>query len=210
MPDDNNQQNPIQPVDLRRDSQINTQPVSPVTNNNQDQFINPHNYQDVLGRDNVVLPPDQQLTPEELAMQKRFAGSQIKSAVPEPNIAAQYHANRQQMTPAPTTVRGKNDAMKLVAYIVPVIAIIFLLTKAINDEDFMWHVRQSLVTQALWYGGMIMLSILDLPIISQLGLSLWKIAGYGLLIYVGAMAYNHVKVKIPVVYDIGKGFIEGN
>lgn len=195
-----NQINNQNPSDLRR------APQNPQTSN-QD-FINPNNFHQVLGQENVVVPQNMQPTPAEIAMEKMVVGQQIKSTVGEPDLVQQYHSQRAKEIVHTGPQAGKNEVLKLIIYLIPVLAIFFLVTKSIDDEDFMWHVRQSLVAQAVWFAIMIVLTIISLPIISTLGLTLWKIAGYVLLIIAGGFAYSHQRYSIPIVYDIGKKFIE--
>ncbi len=105
---------------------------------------------------------------------------------------------------------GDGQAMtKLVIYVIPIVALILQLLQTYkSDRNVSWHIKQSLVAQGVWLGTLFFIRLLDLPTISELGATIWNIACYILLILAGAQAYNNSRYEIPLVYNIGKTFIE--
>jgi uncharacterized membrane protein len=190
---------------------VPTQPQAPVQQVPQQQpaqYINPNNFQQVLGQQ----PQQRQQStnaqsPVGAMPQPAQPASQLNPDAPIQPLQVQY--SETVMKPAAQKDADKHEVMRLVIYAVPLFAMFILLLKSIEDEGVMWHVRQSLLTQAVWFSILIVLSLLDLPIISTYGLNLWNIACYALLIVAGAQAYSNQKFLIPVVYEAGKSFIDG-
>ena len=165
-----------------------------VFKNTSKEFLNPNNFRQVLD-----IPQDKALENQ---------GSSPISALDAKSIEAQYKALQESAIKTNKKVKNEYDLIKLVLYTVPVIAILFLIIKPINNYDVKWHTKQSLVAQGIWFLVMIILNVIHAYILSSLGLTLWDILCYGLLIIAGISAYNGNRFHIPVVYEIGKSFIE--
>ncbi len=180
-------------------------PASNTLNSSSEKLINPHNFEKVLGQENVVRPVNQQLTPEERRMQSLEISQNLKGALPPVEIGDEYKRNIPVNT---QIVLNRNEVLKLIIYVIPFIAILFQLVKPIDDKDFKWHIKQSLVAQGVWFFVMIVLNLLDIYILSTVGLTLWKLLGYITILITGALAYNGQRMHIPIAYDLGKNFIE--
>lgn len=204
----------VQSSDINHQSQAaptNTTSYAPQTT---DQYLNPSNFQSVLGEKNVQHPPEVQKEVDfQRQIQNQTINSNLRTQIPQIQFTEDYTLKEpvpDYAAPKPLRVdeSQRNETLKLVVYVIPIIGIFFLLLKVIPDKDFMWHVKQSLVAQAVWVMVIVILGLLNIPIISGIGLTLWKFGGYCILVYAGIMAYLHKKYEIPLAYDLGKGFIE--
>jgi uncharacterized membrane protein len=192
---------PAQPVQLaipqnRPQPQPFTQPGQPIQQQPQ-PYLNPNNFKQVLGEQGQPSTPQPQ--------QPVTANGPITPMpISYPNATQQAHAK-----PVSTAKVNSSDTFKLIIYVVPLIAVFILAMKSIDDKETMWHVRQSLLMQGIWFGVLIIIKLVELPIISDYGLNLWNIICYILLILAGIQAYNNERYHIPIVYEIGEKFIEG-
>jgi uncharacterized membrane protein len=184
------------------------QPVNNATPVQQQQFINPNNFQEVLGAKNVQYPEGSRPTPVQVRPQDLTQATETKI----PQMPIQDYNNLKNPQPQQQSqsqpISNRNEVLKLVIYILPVIALFIQVFRTSNDKDVIWHTRQSLVIQGIWFTVMLVLTVMDAPIFSGILLTLWKFFGYGLLILAGANAYNGKRYQVPVAYDIGKSFIE--
>jgi len=195
MPEENNEQNKVnQPTFTNNpyvaDKHLDIVQSNPQVPQQRPQYINPHNFQNSNQTGSVSR---NQVTPQE-----------VKAAIP--TMPLNEYENLKDIKT--TTPDDKHAVIKLVMYIVPIIGVFALVLRSFTNKDVLWHIRQSLVIQLLWFSVMIFLSILNAPIISGIILTLWKLFGYGVLLLAGIQAYNGGKYEVPVVYDIGKNFIE--
>jgi uncharacterized membrane protein len=173
----------------------------------QPQFLNPHNFEKVLGKENVILPPQNPNTPLVVQPQGQIQTQQDES--PPIKIESMPLTDYDALKKVSNIERrNSHDVLKLVIYAVPIIAIFFQLLKPVEENDVKYATKQSLVGQGLWFLVLIFLRILDAPIISDQGAVIWNIVCYGALLIAGIQAYNGTNFKIPVAYDLGKGFIE--
>jgi uncharacterized membrane protein len=195
-------------VNQANPSAVNPNQVQPQSTGNvntlelqREQYINPNNFQKVLNQ-----------TAQPGVAQQQNQTQPANNLSPDgsiPPLPVQY--SEKVMNPvAPKVAKKGNEVLKLVVYVVPVLAIFILLLKSIDDEDVLWHVRQSLLTQGVWFGVLIALNLVfgNAPIISTYGISLWNLIMFVSLILAGVQAYSHEKFHIPVIYEIGKSFIE--
>lgn len=186
---------PAQPQAPFPQQQIPTQNSIPQVSLENQQYLNPNNFQSVLQNNQ----PQAEIEP-----------TTATSEIPDPTIPPmpiQYS----ETVMKPKEEKGdlsKYEVLRLIVYAVPVFAIFILMLKSIDDEDVMWHVRQSLVAQGVWFAVLIVLTLIDAPIISFYGSKLWSIVCYGALIIAGIQAYNGERFRIKILYEIGKEFIE--
>ncbi len=106
-----------------------------------------------------------------------------------------------------------HEILKLVLYVIPVIAVFIIIFKAPNSEEVLWHARQSVIAQVFWLLVLYILNGTGAPLIAGNGFTLatlWNIICITNLVYAGAQAYLGKKHKIPLVYDIASGFIDQN
>lgn len=187
----------------------NSSPLSsPQAQMTQRDFINPNNFAEILNDSPPLGNPVSGHQPQQPPQ------DQNKPLSVDPHDVSGHYEHLTKTSPKTqlktTTARpvSGNETLKLIIYIVPVVAILFQVMRPNEDKDFLWHVRNSLVTQGVWFMVIIALNIINLPIISGILLDLWRIVGYGMLIYAGAIAYNHGRFKVPLAYDAGRKFIE--
>jgi uncharacterized membrane protein len=188
------------------------------------QYLNPNNFQQVLGPSQTVpaqqnpnsqpQPINQQAAP---LTQNQPLNNPKQALEPQPlpqlDVANHYDHLKQQATVTNKTTSNSNDEqkhdlVKLLLYIIPLLAIFIHVLHPFNDKEVKWHARQSLIAQALWFLVIFVFNLLNIPFFSQILNAIIRIGGYGFMIYAGAQAYNHIRYKIPVVYEIGKGFID--
>jgi uncharacterized membrane protein len=134
----------------------------------------------------------------------------IKASVGHASLEKDYSALQKNQKSRQGISHDDSKAMtKLVVYVIPIVALILQLLQTYkSDRNLSWHIKQSLVAQGVWLGTLFFIRLLDLPTISELGATIWNIACYILLIVAGAQAYNNSRYEIPLVYTIGKSFIE--
>lgn len=238
MPGNNNQNNVNNRTNFASGSDVSSrhqnlakQNPQPSPSANDSQYLNPNNFRQILGQNEksqpaaqqAPLPPQPQQpvktsTPPASPVSQQKATSeqdihqeylkQLKTAsipaMPTQEILDKKLINQKEAN----AVKG-NETLKLVVYIIPIIGIFILVLRSVTNKEVMWHVRQSLVAQAIWFAVLIVLRLLDLPIISDVGATLWNAACYILLVIAGVQAYNNQRFNIPVAYDIAKDFIEG-
>jgi uncharacterized membrane protein len=104
-----------------------------------------------------------------------------------------------------------HEIIKLVLYVLPVIAVFIIIFKAPNAEEVLWHARQSVIAQIFWLLVLYILNSTGAPLIAGNGFTLatlWNVICITNLVYAGAQAYLGNKHKIPLVYDIASSFIE--
>lgn len=164
-------------------------------NQSQEQYLNPNNFQNIPNQNPT---PEQQLTPD-----------QVKRQVPQMPVEKEYKEALSKPAEVSALKQNKHEVIKLVVYVVPIIAIFVLMLRSIDDEDLMWHVRQSLAMQGIWFSVLIILNLIQAPILSTYGPRLVDIGAYILLLIGGINAYNGEKYRLPVIYEIAKSFIEG-
>ncbi len=230
-------------------------PAQPVQPNGQEVYINPNNFQKVLGNEAVQPTAQQSSNPQVVEihpMQNQPAPApqpvpvqQPVQVQPLPQHAVEQPSSYQQVPPPPTnfapqqpvnaqTVRSQvapldvsqyhqappsnptikveinsHELLKLIIYVVPVVAAFVLLFKSVDDEEVLWHTRNSIVFQALWFTVWLVLKLIDAWILSDYILGIINVVCYVTLIYAGIQAYLHKRYHIPVSYEIGKSYIEG-
>ncbi|MFW5719545.1 MAG: hypothetical protein ACOCXT_00775 [Candidatus Dojkabacteria bacterium] len=201
----NNQTTAQQPV-FRQDPQVQIQNTAAQNAAPQQTTPPPPN-----------VPPEKlnplqfQNQPVEDQSQKQVDSDQlqeIKEHVGQASLDKEYVSIQQKSQQGISP--GDGQAMtKLVIYVIPIVALILQLLQTYkSDRNVSWHIKQSLVAQGVWLGTLFFIRLLDLPTISELGATIWNIACYILLILAGAQAYNNSRYEIPLVYNIGKTFIE--
>jgi uncharacterized membrane protein len=217
---DQNLQNNVNPNNIPQGSNV-AQKHAPLVNQSTqttapEQYINPNNFQKVLGVQPNSAPQTPNINPNQSQIPPQnpnppIDAQDLRGAVPQMPVNQFYKPVQNQPQPRVQNTnqpKSNNDIIKLVIYAVPIIAIFIHLLKSIDDEDVLWHSRQSLVGQGIWFAVLIILRFIDAPIISNYGPMLVNIAAYGLLVFAGIKAYDHQRYNIPVVYDIGKNFID--
>lgn len=191
------------------------------------QYINPNNFQKVLNNQNQVQQtpvqqqqPGQMQRPPQQQLQNQLPAQPVQPSpirqstpvapqqktIPQMQIDSHYDELKKEAKINATV--NTHEILKLGLYVVPIIALFVHLLKSTDDKEVLWHARQSLVAQGVWFMVIIVLTLLDAPIFSSTLLTIWRIAGYLILIFAGAQAYLGQRYHIPLAYDIGKNFIE--
>lgn len=136
----------------------------------------------------------------------------IQAQKPLPEAANIYPDQYDKLETTNTKIEiNTHEILKLCIYVIPAFPIFILLLKFTNDDEVLWHTRQSTLAQTLWLIVLYILNSMNAPLISGSGFTiatLWNFICIGFLIYAGAQAYMGKKYRIPLVSEIGTGFID--
>ena len=183
-------QSPIQQI--QTPPAVQNQNVNPT----KPQYINPSNFKPLE-------------KPQNLEDLKKQALEANKALPGDFNI---YQDEYKKLEPVNTKIEiNTHELLKLCIYVIPVFPIFVLLLKFSNDEEVLWHTRQSALTQTLWFVVLYALNSTGAPLVAGGGLTiatLWNLICIGFLIYAGSMAYMGKKYRIPIISEIGTNFID--
>lgn len=216
--------NPSVPYQNSSQSQnINTQRPNPATNipqrnfanvpkaqnNPQGEFINPNNIERVLGKENVIRPPE---NPNSSNPNRTLSDADIEELQKRARAQKPSKINPGAI-PATSNTSTSTELIGLMIYVIPLICIIYAFFKASPNQNIQKHARQSLIAQVIWLGMGIIFRIIDQPVISYGYFSIlgfWNLICYGVLVYTGIKAYMKEFFRIPFAYDLASSYIEGD
>lgn len=100
------------------------------------------------------------------------------------------------------------DLVNVSVYVIPLISILIILSKKFKRSITLWHARQSIIFQLIFFTILFILRLIQIPIISFQFVTVLSLLGLCVMIFSGIKAYNKEKFMIPVIYDIARNYID--